>query len=641
MKKQIVILLILSLIFTLCFGVSIAEAKTYFKSTESKLSKTIPQINSVTSTVNGMKISYKEVDKAEGYIVYKVTKSNGKNKYTKLGTTKNLYYYDTKAEYGKTYKYSVSAYYGDVKSKKSAVKSKKCTMEKGPELSGTFVFEDCIAHLKWTTVKNTEKYNIYRSTSKNSGYKKVATTKNTYYEDEIRDLGLKYYYKVKPIINNKEARYSNKFCADAVLEYPEIIADGCYEDGNGNVIISVKPQRQVVGYYVAANSDKITGAVNGVEYSNGIIKFKKPAFSCSEYLVCNLYNINGQELMGHNMFTPVSISEKPLPALNIIKAGINPAAYKLDVAWNTIPSAESYHVVLTKDGNPIYREIFDNGVSYGQIDFTNRVDGYYSVKVEAHSSRDKSESNVYSFMWKRPQQQYPNYGYDDYKPPVVNESVNNDSITENGVTCKVDRNSVLTSFTAVSGATRYMIQYIGIGNMPIVNVEVSSSGLSRYERLTTLSFAGDYYVTVVPYNGSERMNSIDGPKITIASEYGAVYPTYICGAPGCEVQVYGGDKYCHNHQCTINSCGQYKETFSFVCASHECLRVGCKYIREDNSEYCSAHKCMQPGCGKAMFEDYMFCTSHYYCSISSCLSYRQGASKYCFYHTRKYGYVEP
>lgn len=51
--------------------------------------------------------------------------------------------------------------------------------------------------LKWRSVKNTEKYELYRSLKKNSGYKRIAVTSKTTYSDTKRQPGATYYYKVR------------------------------------------------------------------------------------------------------------------------------------------------------------------------------------------------------------------------------------------------------------------------------------------------------------------------------------------------------------------------------------------------------------------------------------------------------------
>ena len=65
--------------------------------------------------------------------------------------------------------------------------------------------------LKWNKIKDTSKYNIYRSKKKKSGYKKIATVKsgkNTYKDTKITEKS-NYYYKIQAVLPNGGKILSN------------------------------------------------------------------------------------------------------------------------------------------------------------------------------------------------------------------------------------------------------------------------------------------------------------------------------------------------------------------------------------------------------------------------------------------------
>lgn len=64
--------------------------------------------------------------------------------------------------------------------------------------------------LYWTKTTNTEKYKIYRATSKNGKYKLIKTTKGYSYTDTTAKKGNRYYYIVKAIKTNGKTKSSGK-----------------------------------------------------------------------------------------------------------------------------------------------------------------------------------------------------------------------------------------------------------------------------------------------------------------------------------------------------------------------------------------------------------------------------------------------
>lgn len=64
--------------------------------------------------------------------------------------------------------------------------------------------------LCWTKTKNTEKYKVYRSTSKDGTYKLIKTTTSYKFTDKTAKRGKTYYYKVKSIKPEYKDQVSNK-----------------------------------------------------------------------------------------------------------------------------------------------------------------------------------------------------------------------------------------------------------------------------------------------------------------------------------------------------------------------------------------------------------------------------------------------
>lgn len=161
---------------TLAIGGVSASAATVKKPTKVK----------AVNTTSGIKITWKKVNGAKKYKVYRGKKV--------IKTVKKAKYTDKKAKAGKTYKYAVKA----VKGKKTSKASKKVSVTrlKKPTLSSVKATATGIK-ATWKAVKGAAKYQVFRkSTGK---YAKVATVKTKTYTDKKAVSGTKYSYKVKAV----------------------------------------------------------------------------------------------------------------------------------------------------------------------------------------------------------------------------------------------------------------------------------------------------------------------------------------------------------------------------------------------------------------------------------------------------------
>lgn len=179
-------------------------------SNESKLvnSKAVPaaaKTMTITSQdYNKLVIKWSKVSGADKYVLYRST--SVESGYKKLGTFTKTSYTDTKVKGGTPYYYKLVAYSGSAKgtqrieagvavtkaTDKIAVENKTATSNK----------------ITWNKIIGAQKYRVYRSTKKNSGYQAIGKTSKTSYTDKSAKVGIKYYYKVCGIINNYDGALS-------------------------------------------------------------------------------------------------------------------------------------------------------------------------------------------------------------------------------------------------------------------------------------------------------------------------------------------------------------------------------------------------------------------------------------------------
>ncbi len=154
------------------------------------------------SSTGKIKVSWKKIEGAKEYKVYRATSKNGK--YTLVKTTTGTSYTNTSAKAGTTYYYKVKAIHEkeSANSAYSSYKSRTCDLPR-PDVEITLKKGD--PRLTWDKIDGAKKYEIYRATSKNGTYKLMKTTTSTSYTNTTAKAGKTYYYKVKAIHSKSAA----------------------------------------------------------------------------------------------------------------------------------------------------------------------------------------------------------------------------------------------------------------------------------------------------------------------------------------------------------------------------------------------------------------------------------------------------
>ena len=156
----------------------------------------VPVIEGVHA-YNKISLSWTSVEGAQGYELYR--KEAGKD-YTLLKKVTSCKFSNTSVKLGASYEYKVRAYrvidgvthYSNY----SKVISKKVMTAAPVVKEPTWVTYNKI-RLNWNKVSGATGYKVYRSTSPNGTYTRIATLKGTTYTDAKCSCGVLYYYKVK------------------------------------------------------------------------------------------------------------------------------------------------------------------------------------------------------------------------------------------------------------------------------------------------------------------------------------------------------------------------------------------------------------------------------------------------------------
>ncbi len=163
-----------------------------------------PTLSSVKNSSSGSTVTWKKVTGAAGYKVYRKT---GSGDWKLIATTTNntkFTYTDKTAKSGKTYSYSVQAYYSKTTGtyNTTGLKLKRLAT---PQVETT-VYTKTIK-LSWDKISGAKEYAVYRKASGESKWKKIATTSKLYYKDTAVKNNKTYSYRVRAINGKTTSAY--------------------------------------------------------------------------------------------------------------------------------------------------------------------------------------------------------------------------------------------------------------------------------------------------------------------------------------------------------------------------------------------------------------------------------------------------
>ena len=171
----------------------------------SKYFLSAPKLSSAKNSASGIKVTWKEVNGAEGYNIYR---KSGSGSYKYIGKTSKLYYTDTTAKSGTTYTYTVKAYKSKTESSYNSGLS--CKYLAAPKVE-TKAYTSTIK-LSWDEIRGAKEYTVYRKASGESKWTKLTTTSKTSYKDTNIKNNKTYSYRVKAVNGKTVSSYKTVKC---------------------------------------------------------------------------------------------------------------------------------------------------------------------------------------------------------------------------------------------------------------------------------------------------------------------------------------------------------------------------------------------------------------------------------------------
>lgn len=249
---------------------------------------------SSSSSYSAITVKWNKVEGASGYRVYRsISKSSGYKIIKTITSAQTCSYADKNTTFNKTYYYKVEAYRTEngqtIYGPQSAVRAQKKTVA-APTVTKVSASANAVK-LTWKKVKGASGYIVYRSSSENGKYKKIAKVKKasaTSYRNTNLSSSKTYYYKVKAYRTVKKKNYAGSASVATAATTKKFEGGWRYVNGyklyydkNGKL---VKDVSSIIGkqssYVIKVNKKKNCVTVYAKDGKNGYIIPVK-AFVCS------------------------------------------------------------------------------------------------------------------------------------------------------------------------------------------------------------------------------------------------------------------------------------------------------------------------------------------------------------------------
>lgn len=235
--------------------------------------------------------------------------------------------------------------------------------------------------VSWSTVPSATGYTIYRSTSHNSGYKELYTTKKTSYEDKNVSVGTTYYYKVVAFRESAQGiLYSGESSVvSAKTKLSKTTGVKATSASYTSAKVTWKKTTGATGYYVyratsKKGSYKKIATTKSTSYTN-----KKLSFNKTYYYKIVAYYKGKDKTQKASASSIVSVKTiLPKTSIKSVKKG----SKRLIISWNKVTGAQGYQVYRSTKKSGSYKRIKAvKGTSFTNISLKSKKTYYYKVRA--------------------------------------------------------------------------------------------------------------------------------------------------------------------------------------------------------------------------------------------------------------------
>lgn len=165
-----------------------------------------------------LKLTWDKVEHAKKYVIQRAVSQNGILWYYDQGSTTSTSFTDTTASAGRVYYYKVIAVTDTgYETYPSKPVYRRCDLAR-PKVTAKNVASSGKTNLSWEKISGAEKYLVYRRSTEESSYTRIASTTSVSYTDKTAEAGTKYYYRVMAVHSNTAANSAKSETVSATCD---------------------------------------------------------------------------------------------------------------------------------------------------------------------------------------------------------------------------------------------------------------------------------------------------------------------------------------------------------------------------------------------------------------------------------------
>lgn len=335
-----------------------------------------------TADVQSLTVSWSAVEGADGYELYRSASSGTGYGLAATVTSGKTEYRDTGLTVGTAYFYRVRAYH--------TVNGKKVYSEYSPETRGLVKLSTVTGlrvqmtkyntlQLNWNAVGDAKTYEVYYSTSPDSGYKRATSTKKTTYKFTKAKCGQTYYFKIRTYEKIGKVKYYSDYCGEVsgktVLVGTPVVYVSKTKYNSVTIKWSKVTSTKKYEIYYSTSPDgpyTLLKSQGGTSYTH-----KKLTTGVTYY-----YKVRPMRDYFYGEFSNVTSGRPVLGELKNLK--VTSGTNQLKVSWKSVSGAQSYVLMRSDSANGGYSVISNaKKTSYTDKGLAAGTTYYYKVYAVA------------------------------------------------------------------------------------------------------------------------------------------------------------------------------------------------------------------------------------------------------------------